>query len=73
MDDKIISELTSKIRGNELNILDDFCIAFMAAESLKTGKDVVELLGSFVLNQRTIFKNGHMVSQHWLTLKENDH
>jgi hypothetical protein len=72
MSDDLLSEAVAKIRGNELKILDDFCKAFISAQCLLTGKDVIGIMGSYVLNQKTTFKDGHIVSQHWLTLKDQD-
>ncbi len=65
-----ITEASDKLMQNRLEILDDFCKAFFASESMVSGKDLQGILKDFVLNQSTVFENGVMVNKHWFSLKE---
>jgi len=48
----MIYNVTSKIRGNELKILDEFSKAFLASEMLN-GKDLIGILNEFELTIQT--------------------
>ena len=49
-----IAKMTRKIRGKELEILDEFAKAFLASETL-TGKDLVGVIKDYELIMATIF------------------
>lgn len=65
MEDKLLHDAVKKISENYHQILDDWCKAYMA-ELYEKGFHLRP--GMFVLNQRQIFKDGHIVSQAWCEL-----
>lgn len=65
--DEGLANLAKEIRGNELKILDDFCKAYIAAESLITGKDLLTILSELSLNQQRVFKDGQIFTRYWFS------
>jgi hypothetical protein len=69
-DRKEINEISDILMRDRMKILDDFAKSFFSSESLMTGKDLIGIIDSFVLNQSTVFENGMMINKHWFTIKE---
>lgn len=70
--DEIISKLCREIRGNESKILDDYCKAYLAAESKMTGKDILTIFKDISLNIKSIYEDGFMKTQYWFSAKEQN-
>ena len=68
--DEWLHKSVSEMKGNEEKIINDFLKAFLAAESLLTGKDFVTLMRDFTLNIQYCTENGNKYTKYWLSLKE---
>jgi hypothetical protein len=67
-----ISKVASELRGKEIQILDDFCKAYYAAESHMTGRDLMGIIGRVSLNIQTFFKDGQMGTKYWFSPKDTE-
>lgn len=67
---KKIEQVTAELRGKEIQILDDFCKAYYAAESHMTGRDLIGIIGKISLNIQTFIKDGQMGTRYWFSPKE---
>lgn len=64
-----ISSLSAKIAGQEREIIDDYCRAFIANKSLE-GLSVEYIINNYTLNIQHCQKEGKFWLKYWLSLKE---
>jgi len=67
--DDLLEKAVSKIRDQELKILDDFAKAYLAAEFL-SGHDLAWCVKNIQLNQQKVNEGEKFGYKYWYSLKE---
>jgi hypothetical protein len=65
-----IAKASHEMRGKELQILDDFCKAYYAAEMHMTGKDLAQIADTVCLNIQHFYKDGQYTTKYWFSPKD---
>lgn len=67
-----ISKVSAKLRGKEMEILDDFCKCYYAAEMFMTGKDFMSIVSEVCLNVQTSYQGNGITTKYWFSPKEKN-